>query len=154
MMKRALVLWIVVLAFAPLAWAMGGCDQRLSKDEFRARQQAYITEKAGLTPQEAEAFFPLYFELQDRKHQLNEEAWQLMREGKKENLTDDRYDEIMEEVYDARIASDRLEKTYYGKFKKILSSKKIYQVQRAEMRFHRELLKGMRGKGRRAPQQK
>ncbi len=154
MMKRALVLWIVVLAFAPLAWAMGGCDQRLSKDEFRARQQAYITEKAGLTPQEAEAFFPLYFELQDRKHQLNEEAWQLMREGKKENLTDDRYDEIMEGVYDARIASDRLEKTYYGKFKKILSSKKIYQVQRAEMRFHRELLKGMRGKGRRAPQQK
>ena len=142
------------MAFAPLAWAMGGCDQRLSKDEFRARQQAYITEKAGLTPQEAEAFFPLYFELQDRKHQLNEEAWQLMREGKKENLTDDRYDEIMEEVYDARIASDRLEKTYYGKFKKILSSKKIYQVQRAEMRFHRELLKGMRGKGRRAPQQK
>lgn len=153
-MKRALVLWIVVLAFAPLAWAMGGCDQRLSKDEFRARQQAYITEKAGLTPQEAEAFFPLYFELQDRKHQLNEEAWQLMREGKKENLTDNRYDEIMEGVYDARIASDRLEKTYYGKFKKILSSKKIYQVQRAEMRFHRELLKGMRGKGRRAPQQK
>ena len=153
-MKRALVLWIVVLAFAPLAWAMGGCDQRLSKDEFRARQQAYITEKADLTPQEAEAFFPLYFELQDRKHQLNEEAWQLMREGKKENLTDDRYDEIMEGVYDARIASDRLEKTYYGKFKKILSSKKIYQVQRAEMRFHRELLKGMRGKGRRAPQQK
>ena len=153
-MKRALVLWIVVLAFAPLAWAMGGCDQRLSKDEFRARQQAYITEKAGLTPQEAEAFFPLYFELQDRKHQLNEEAWQLMREGKKENLTDDRYDEIMEGVYDARIASDRLEKTYYGKFKKILSSKKIYQVQRAEMRFHRELLKGMRGKGRRTPQQK
>ena len=61
MMKRALVLWIVVLAFAPLAWAMGGCDQRLSKDEFRARQQAYITEKAGLTPQEAEAFFPLNF---------------------------------------------------------------------------------------------
>lgn len=153
-MKRALVLWIAVLAFAPLVWAMGGCDQRLSKDEFRARQQAYITEKAGLTPQEAEAFFPLYFELQDRKHQLNEEAWQLMREGKKENLTDDRYDEIMEGVYDARIASDRLEKTYYGKFKKILSSKKIYQVQRAEMRFHRELLKGMRGKGRRAPQQK
>lgn len=142
------------MAFAPLAWAMGGCDQRLSKDEFRARQQAYITEKADLTPQEAEAFFPLYFELQDRKHQLNEEAWQLMREGKKENLTDDRYDEIMEGVYDARIASDRLEKTYYGKFKKILSSKKIYQVQRAEMRFHRELLKGMRGKGRRAPQQK
>ena len=125
MMKRVLI-WIVVLAFAPLVWATGGCDQRLSKEEFRARQQAYITEKAGLTAAEAEDFFPLYFELQDRKHQLNDEAWKLMREGKKEGVTEARYDEIMESVYDARIAADRLEKSYYGKFKKILSSKKIY----------------------------
>ena len=56
-MKRVLI-WIVVLAFAPLVWATGGCDQRLSKEEFRARQQAYITEKAGLTAAEAEDFFP------------------------------------------------------------------------------------------------
>lgn len=140
MMKRALI-WIVVLVFAPLVWATGGCDQRLSKEEFRARQQAYITEKAGLTAAEAEDFFPLYFELQDRKHQLNDEAWKLMREGKKEGVTEARYDEIMESVYDARIAADRLEKSYYGKFKKILSSKKIYLVQQAEMRFHRELLR-------------
>ena len=140
MMKRALI-WIVVLAFAPLVWATGGCDQRLSKEEFRACQQAYITEKAGLTAAEAEDFFPLYFELQDRKHQLNDEAWKLMREGKKEGVTEARYDEIMESVYDARIAADRLEKSYYGKFKKILSSKKIYLVQQAEMRFHRELLR-------------
>lgn len=140
MMKRALI-WIVVLAFAPLVWATGGCNQRLSKEEFRARQQAYITEKAGLTAAEAEDFFPLYFELQDRKHQLNDEAWKLMREGKKEGVTEARYDEIMESVYDARIAADRLEKSYYGKFKKILSSKKIYLVQQAEMRFHRELLR-------------
>ena len=153
-MKRLSVIVIALVGLVLSAWPVEGVSQQLTREEFRARQQAYITEKAGLTPQEAEAFFPLYFELQDRKHQLNEEAWQLMREGKKENLTDDRYDEIMEGVYDARIASDRLEKTYYGKFKKILSSKKIYQVQRAEMRFHRELLKGMRGKGRRAPQQK
>ena len=141
----------MALAFAPLMWATGGCDQRLSKDEFRAKQEAYITEKVWLSPEEAEAFFPLYFELQDRKHQLNEEAWKLMREGKQENLSEERYDEIMEGVYDARISSDRLEKTYYGKFKKILSSKKIYQVQQAEIRFHRELLKGMRGKGKKAP---
>ena len=35
----------------------------------------------------------------------------------------------------------------FDKFKKILSCKKIYLVQRAEMRFHRELLKGMHKKG-------
>ena len=47
----------------------------------------------------------------------------------------------MEGVYNARIASDQLERTYYEKYKKILSNKKIYMVQKAEMRFHKELLK-------------
>lgn len=147
MMKRVLI-GMMFLLFASWAGATGGCDQRLSKDEFRARQQAYIVEKAGLTQEEADAFFPLYFELQDRKQQLHEEAWQLLREGKKGDLPESRYEEILEGVYDARIAADRLEKTYYGKFKKILSNKKIYLVQRAEMRFHRDLLKHA-GKGRR-----
>jgi hypothetical protein len=93
----------------------------------------------------------LYFELQDRKKQLNDEAWKLLRQGKDEKTTEAQYEEIMEGVYDARIASDRLDKTYFDKFKKILPCKKIYLVQRAEMRFHRELLKGMHKKGDASP---
>ena len=49
----------------------------MSPDEFRAKQKAYITEKAGLTKEEAAKFFPVYFEVQDRKKQLNDEAWNL-----------------------------------------------------------------------------
>lgn len=121
----------------------------MSPDEFRAKQKAFIIEKAGLTNEEAAKFFPLYFELQDRKRQLNDEAWALLRKGKDEETTEARYREILEGVYDARIASDRLDKTYFDKFKKILSYKKIYLVQKAEMRFHRELLRGMHKKGER-----
>ncbi len=129
--------------------AGNGINQYLSPDEFRAKQKAFIIEKAGLTNEEAAKFFPLYFELQDRKKQLNDEAWALLRKGKDEETTEARYREILEGVYDARIASDRLDKTYFDKFKKILSYKKIYLVQRAEMRFHRELLRGMHKKGER-----
>ena len=71
----------------------------------------------------------------------------MLREGKKDNVSEERYEEILNGVYEARISVDRLEKSYFGKFKDILSCKKIYLVQQAEMRFHRELLKGMRGKG-------
>ena len=125
-MKKLIVLLIMMCGFAPVLWAADGCQQHLSPTEFRAKQQAYITEKAGLTKEEAAKFFPLYFELQDEK------------------TTEAQYDAIMEGVYDARIASDRLDKTYFVRFKKILSAKKLYLVQKAEMRFHRELLKGMR----------
>ena len=113
-----------------------------SKEEFRSRQQAFITEKAGLNAQEAARFFPLYFELQDKKQEQNKEAWQKMRKGKDPNTTETEYAKIVEDVIKARIATDQLELEYVQKYKKFLSAKRIYQVQKAEMKFHRELLKG------------
>ena len=56
------------------------------------------------------------------------------------------HEEIVAKVCDNRIAADRLDKSYLDRFKKILSNKKIFLVQRAEMRFHREMLKGMNRK--------
>lgn len=114
---------------------------RLSPEEFRAKQKAFIIEKAGLNKEEAAKFFPVYFELQDKKKALNDKAWGLLRKGKDDKTTEAQYAEILKGVYDARSASDKLERDYYEKFKKILSNKKIYMVQKAEMRFHRELLK-------------
>lgn len=142
-MKKLILLIVMISGFLPVAWANGGCEQRLTREEFRARQQAYITEKAGLTKEEADKFFPVYFELQDRKKELNDEAWRLLRKGKDENTTEEQYEEIMMGVYDARVSTDRLERSYLEKFRKILSYKKIYKVLRAEMRFNRDLLKGM-----------
>ena len=141
-MKRLIILVFIIFGFTPLLWAMDGCNQqRLSPEEFRAKQKAFIIEKAGLNKEEAAKFFPVYFELQDKKKALNDKAWGLLRKGKDDKTTEAQYAEILKGVYDARSASDKLERDYYEKFKKILSNKKIYMVQKAEMRFHRELLK-------------
>ena len=85
-MKKLIVLLILMCGFAPLSWAVDGCNEHLTPEEFRAKQKAYITEKAGLTKEEAAKFFPIYFELQDRKKQLNDEAWKLLRKGKDKRL--------------------------------------------------------------------
>ena len=141
-MKRLIILLFIICGFTPLLWAMDGCNQqRLSPEEFRAKQKAFIIEKAGLNKEEAAKFFPVYFELQDKKKALNDKAWGLLCKGKDDKTTEAQYAEILKGVYDARSASDKLERDYYEKFKKILSNKKIYMVQKAEMRFHRELLK-------------
>ena len=141
-MKRLIILLFIICGFTPLLWAMDGCNQqRLSPEEFRAKQKAFIIEKAGLNKEEAAKFFPVYFELQDKKKALNDKAWGLLRKRKDDKTTEAQYAEILKGVYDARSASDKLERDYYEKFKKILSNKKIYMVQKAEMRFHRELLK-------------
>ena len=144
-MKKWIVLFSMILCSISLVRATDKVNQQMSPAEFRAKQQAFITEQAGLTKEEAAKFFPGYFELQDRKKQLNDEIWNLMKKGRAEDVTEAQYNEILEGVYDARIASDRLDKTYYEKFKKILTCEQIYYVQRAEMRFHRELLKNVQG---------
>ena len=74
-MKKLIVLLVMMCSLAPVLRAADGCNQRLSPAEFRARQKAYITEKAGLTKEEAARFFPLYFELQDKKKEQNDKAW-------------------------------------------------------------------------------
>lgn len=145
-MKKLITLVILLCGFMPVLWAAGG-DQHLSPEDFRAKQKAFITEQAGLSKEEAAKFFPVYFELQDKKKQLNDESWSLMRKGKDDKTTEAQYKEIIEQVCDNRIAADRLDKSYLEKFRKILSNKKIFLVQRAEMRFHREMLRDMNRKG-------
>ena len=127
----------------------------MSQEEFRKQQQMFLTERAGLTQQqqmflteragltqeEAKNFFPLYFELQDKKGAYNKEAWQKMRQGKAEGTTEAEYAKIIEDVLQTRITIDQLELEYVRKYKQFLSAKKIYQIQKAEMKFHRELLK-------------
>lgn len=123
------------------AFAQDGHRSKMSPEEFRQKQEAFITDKAELTQDEAAKFFPIYFELQDKKRALNDRAWSQIRKGKKEKMTEAEYEAIITNVLNARIASDKLEKAYFYRFKGILSCEKIFKVQGAEMRFHRELIK-------------
>ena len=115
----------------------------LSKEQFREKQKQYFVDKAGLTKDEAAKFFPLYFELQDKKFSYNKEMWSKIRKTKEgKNITDAEYSRLTEDVIKTRITIDELELEYLRKYKKVLSPKKIYDIQRAEMKFSRELLKG------------
>ncbi len=141
-MKKSLYILLLLLCTSISLFA----QKKLSREEFRARQEAFITDKAGLTKQEAKQFFPLYFELQDKKSQCNKEAWEKIRKGKDANLSEKEYNEIVEAVIQSRITADQLDLEYVRKYKKFLSAKKIYNIQRAEMKFHRELLKPQKRK--------
>lgn len=146
MKKKFVLLLIIIFISAPFVLAVGRCQQHLNPEEFRAKQKAFIIDRAELTKEEAAKFFPIYFELQDRKKKIFDESWSLIRKGKEDNISENQYLEIIEQVCDNRIASDRLDKLYLDKFKAILSAKKIYLIQRAEMHFHKELLKNIHNK--------
>ena len=97
-MRKLIALVVLLCGFMPVLWAADGCDQHLSREEFRAKQKAFIIEQAGLNKEEAAKFFPVYFELQDKKKKLNDESWDLMRKGKDDKTTEAQYAEINEKV--------------------------------------------------------
>lgn len=140
-MNRLVIIFTFFMAC--LAVQAQGNKNCLSKEQFRERQKQYFVEKAGLTEDEAAKFFPLYFELQDKKFSYNKEMWGKMHKIKESNnVSDAEYSRITEDLIKTRQTIDELELEYLRKYKKVLSPKKIYFIQRAEMKFSRELLKG------------
>ena len=103
-MKRIVCFLTLIICFCMTP--IQAQKKMMSQEEFRKQQQMFLTERAGLTPEEAKNFFPLYFELQDKKRSYNKEAWQKLRKGKEAGTTEAEYDRIIEDVLQTRITPD------------------------------------------------
>lgn len=120
-------------------------NNKCTEEEFRAKKQAYMTEKAGLTEEEAENFFPLYFELQNKKKAANKEVWNGAKKGVKPETTDEEYEDIIDCFFISQHKLLDLEQEYIDKYRKVLSDKKIYRIYWAEIKFNRNMLKILQG---------
>ncbi len=112
-----------------------------SFENFRAKRAAFITERVKLTPEEAQVFWPLCNELQEKKFELNKplrENWKKLRDSKKE-MTSEEYLKIIDMNADIKLKEAQLDKEYLEKFKKVLSPEKIFKYQRAEEEFMRQM---------------
>ena len=138
MKRHILIVFLLTLCLPGIAQKK---KDKASEDKFRAKKEAYITKKAELTPEEAAKFFPLYFELQDKKAENNRKAWAKGKTGLNPNTTEEEYEEIFEAFFDADEDNCELEKEYLEKCRKFLSNKKIYMALKAEIMFSRYMLK-------------
>ena len=114
-----------------------------SPEEFQAKQKAYITEKAGLSPEEAETFFPLFFELQKKKFELERNARKDFRKQRGEQMSEEECRKFVYNMADVKIEIAKLEREYTDKYLQVLSPCKVRRVQFAEGSFQRDLMKKM-----------
>lgn len=156
-MKRAIItlsLIVVTLLAANAQEKQGPQDgrRRFSPEQFQAKQRSYIVEKAKLTQEEADAFFPLFFELQEEKFRIEHEARSKVIKERGQQLTDEQCKELLMNSADARIKIAELEKEYIAKYLKVVSAKKLLDIQRAERSFQNYMLKSLsRDNARKAP---
>ena len=134
------------------AAAQGGQGQTRKQEHFdrgafETKRNAYITAELGLTPEEAAQFIPLYVELRQKRFEAGRESRKIMREihrkesHQKTQITDAEYTQAIDICLDAYLKEAELEKAYYERFKKILSPKKLYQLDQAESKFMRSYMR-------------
>lgn len=133
----------ISVLFSSKVLAQGDKQHRhFDKEAFLAKRNAFITAEVGLTPEEAEAFIPLCNELQQKMFDIGRECRKLTKNLKhKESPTESDYSNVNDECTGVKLKEAALEKEYYEKFKKILSSEKLYKYRRAEYKFARSFMK-------------
>ena len=114
-----------------------------SPEEFQARQRAFITERAALTTEEADAFFPLFFELQKKKFEIEHDVRKDARKPQGEKMNEEECREFVYRMADTKIEIARLEREYTDKYLNVLSACKLQKVLHAEGAFQRHLMKEM-----------
>ena len=111
-------------------------DIELTRSEVQSRRQEIVKELMELTPQESEAFWPIYREYQVDAAKLGDQRVALIETyfANADKLTDEQADKLLEDAFKLRKNQLDLQKKYVGKYRKVLPSVKVarlYQIENA-----------------------
>ncbi len=117
--------------------------KHFSHEEFQAKQRAFIVEKAKLTPEEADAFFPLYFELQKKKFEIEHGVRKSIGLKRKEKPTEEQCRQFVNKMAEVKVEIAKLEQDYVEKYLEVISPCRVLEIQHAADQFQRHLMKEM-----------
>ena len=117
--------------------------KHFSHEEFQAKKRAFIVEKAKLTPEEADAFFPLYFELQKKKFELEHNVRKSIGLKRKEKPTEEQCRQFVNKMAEVKVEIAKLEQAYIEKYLEVVSPCRVLEIQHAADQFQRHLMKEM-----------
>ena len=127
-----------------IAGLMVHATPKFDPERYNAELQQFITQEAALSPQEAAKFFPLYREMQTKQRAL----FQQMHRYKRIKPNDEKScREYIKKCDELDLHIKELQQLYHNKFLKILSASKVYDVLKAEDKFHRQMFsRGQQGR--------
>ena len=137
-MKRGLIVSIM-LTFLPLLQVTA---QNPNLEKLNAYKIAFFTRRLNLTSQEAEKFWPVYNEFQDKRNAIQIERQILNRNFNQNelNMTDKEMIEAGDKHVALQVQEAALAQEYHKKFKEILSPAKVIRLYQAENQYRLQLL--------------
>jgi len=124
-----------------------GAKFQAKKEKMETMKVAFLTDKLNLNATDAEKFWPVYNEYQDKKEALQiafRQKAKMLKDISPELLTEEQSDELINAQLQEEQGLLDLKKEYLPKFKKLIGSRKVVAMYVAEKDFNRLLLQKLK----------
>jgi hypothetical protein len=137
-MKKFLLIAVLLGAFGPLAFAQPDPDPMSQHPRIAQYRIAIFTEVLQLTPEEAQAFWPVYNRYLAQKENIR-------KSGKPakplDNMSDAEIEDQLKRHFETQARILELDKQLVEDLRKVLPVRKIAKLNNAEKEFRASLLK-------------
>ncbi|MGF1636063.1 MAG: hypothetical protein ACFCUU_03250 [Cyclobacteriaceae bacterium] len=131
----------LILLFAAMVWGMvlQAQDQE-AMQKIESARIALITERLGLSPEQAERFWPLYREFTQKRMELRRELHETRRGADVSKLSEEESKIRMENSMAIKQRELNLEKEYAGRMLNVINNQQMLSLKKAEDDFRRMLM--------------
>lgn len=137
------ILLIILTASATMAQGPDGPPpppNGKARERIDAARAAVITERLGLTPAQAEKFWPIYHEFANHRQELRREFGDARRQLDPKNPDPAQQQKLLDLGMDIRQKELNLEKDYSGRFLNVISPQQMLQLRGAERDFQQMVM--------------
>jgi hypothetical protein len=137
-MKRGAFVLVTLMTLS----IAGVSAQNPNRERLDAYKIAFFTQRLKLTPPEAEKFWPLYNEFQERKTKIQFERVQLNRKFNQEaaTLSDKEMTAMGDKFIELEVLEAELSMTFHQHIKEVLPPVKVLRFYQAENQYKLQLL--------------
>lgn len=149
-MKRiSLFALLVLLAAGPLA-----AQSKEAMKKIEAARIALITERLELSPEQAEKFWPIYREYNEKRRELRAELRDAKRDVRPAELTEEQSRALMNLAMEIKQSELKLERDYSDRLQSVITNRQLLRLKNAEQDFHKMLLQRLQSERQRQMQRR
>lgn len=141
-MKKLLVILLV------LVQGVGFAQEKLSEEkrkEFETQKIAFFTQELDLSPEEAVKFWPLYNEMRKKMRESEGEMRKKAREVREaKGASEAVYKQAILDMLAYEQKVQGIKKEYYQKMLEVIPASKLWKLDEAERKFHRQLFERLK----------
>ncbi|MBU8891830.1 MAG: hypothetical protein KOO66_03575 [Bacteroidales bacterium] len=142
--------FLLLIPVMTFAFSINAQESKTDKvQEIKSQKIAFFTDKIGLTPAEAQVFWPIYNDYWAKKNKIIADRKEKMTyfADNSDNMSNDVMIQYADQYIRYEMELAELLDEYHKKFKKILPINKVMKIYLADYEFKTYLLKKIRESG-------